>query len=718
MAFRTGAGPVVRFSVFELDLRSGELRKSGLRVPLQDQPLEILKALLERAGELVTREELRQRLWRDDTFVDFEDGLNAAIRRLREALGDSATTPRFVETLPRRGYRFIASVVDDREVGLSPGGPVQQPPHGDGVTRSRMSWRQAFRWAAVLLGALAAIASIAVWGGLGRPLPSPSVNKVSSERWTGRASFSPDGSQIAYASAGDDGVNWDIWLKIIGQTEARQLTTDSAAEGYPAWSPDGNWIAFLRYFSGVTRGPPFNAAGVIQVVSPLGGESRRISEFPARSQLSWSVDGRWLAAAKAGAGAEPPGGIHLISVETGEVRPLTVPKKPGFDLSPAFSPDGRTLAYMACDGGNRCELSLQTLDADLRLQGEPRLASTQKTAMGSVAWTRDGGSVLYHADYTAGIWRVRVDGSAPPERLELAADGEFPSTAAKRDRLVYLRGGDTDLYRLQIGGTSAPFVQSTFSDSQAQYSNDGRRVALVAFRSGRPEIWLANADGSNVMRLTHGPGLRQQYPNWSPDDKWIVFNSVPQNGERDIWAIGASGSGLRQITSAPGDDMNPSWSRDGRHIYFTSNRTGRGEIWRIPADGGGPEEQLTQEGGIFAFESLDGAMLYYKRAQRDTELLGRPIGDGEERVILPCVPSFGYAVVKGGIVHHDCGSQDFGASARRTLYLWEEATGLRRAIGSVEADWLYGLTVSPDGKYIIYGRGIGTADLMMIENFR
>jgi Tol biopolymer transport system component len=282
---------------------------------------------------------------------------------------------------------------------------------------------------------------------------------------------------------------------------------------------------------------------------------------------------------------------------------------------------------------------------------------------------------------------------------------------------VYVRGGDADLYRLQIGGTSAPLVQSTFLDLQAQYSHDGRRIALVSFRAGGPAIWLANADGSNVTRLTHGPGLRQGYPNWSPDDKWIVFDSGDQNRRRDIYVIGASGSGLRQITSDPGDDMTPSWSQDGRHIYFTSNRTGREEIWRIPA-GGGREEQLTKQGGTFPFESLDGAMLYYKRATGDTELLGRPIGGGEERLILPCVPIFGYAVVRGGIVHHDCGSQDFGASARRTLYQWEEATGARRAIGSVEADWIGGLAGSPDGKYIVYGRGIATSDLMMIENFR
>ena len=105
---------VVRFGAFELDLRVGELRKAGVRVNLQEQPFKVLECLVERPGELVTREELRQRLWQDDTFVDFEHGVNAAVKRLRETLGDSAETPRFIETLPRRGYRLIAPVQRDQ----------------------------------------------------------------------------------------------------------------------------------------------------------------------------------------------------------------------------------------------------------------------------------------------------------------------------------------------------------------------------------------------------------------------------------------------------------------------------------------------------------------------------------------------------------------------------------------------------------------------------
>src|SRR5215203_4681014 len=99
---------LVRFGVFELDLNTGELRKAGARINLPEQPFQVLEALLQRPGDLVSRDELRQRLWPGETFVDFDQGLNAAVRRLRDALGDSAHTPRFVETLPRRGHRFIA----------------------------------------------------------------------------------------------------------------------------------------------------------------------------------------------------------------------------------------------------------------------------------------------------------------------------------------------------------------------------------------------------------------------------------------------------------------------------------------------------------------------------------------------------------------------------------------------------------------------------------
>src|SRR5262245_25650861 len=153
---------VVRFGEFELDVHAGELRKAGVRLNLTEQPFQVLSALLERPNQLVTRDELRQRLWPTDTFVDFEHGWNAAVKRLRDVLGDAADTPRFVETLPRRGYRFIAPV----EPGDPPSAPVAVPPP---ATRS---WRvPAAAALIVIVGAGALLVKADVWrlfGGHGR----------------------------------------------------------------------------------------------------------------------------------------------------------------------------------------------------------------------------------------------------------------------------------------------------------------------------------------------------------------------------------------------------------------------------------------------------------------------------------------------------------------------------------------------------------------------
>jgi Tol biopolymer transport system component len=499
------------------------------------------------------------------------------------------------------------------------------------VPGKRMRRRSWLMWAAPTLLILTIAGAGMLWRTRSPARPAPSVVQLSTERWANGGSFSPDGTQIAYASAGDAGTNWDIWLKIVGQAEARRLTTDPASENQPAWSPDGSQVAFVRYHSGTTRGLTWNATGNIYTVSPLGGEARRLADFPTRFQLSWSADGRWLAAAKARLANDPPGGIHLISTATGESHALTFPKPPSFDISPAFSPDGRSLAYVSCDEGSpACDVYVLSLDDALHAQRSARRLTQQRNYSPGLAWARDGRSIIFNSN---GLWRVLADGSAPAERVELGAGGWAPSSARNRDRLTYVRGGDADIYRLKIGASPAPLVQSTFMDLQAQYSPDGQRLALVSARAGGGEIWLADADGSNLTRLTRGPGQAQGYPGWSPDGRWIVFDSLANDGHVDIWVIGVSGSGLRQITRHTNDDVMPSWSRDGCFIYFVSNRTGRFEVWRTRVNGGGPEEQMSRDGGAFPVESFNGRTIYYKRGSGDDALLGRPTAGGEERTV-------------------------------------------------------------------------------------
>ena len=266
-----------------------------------------------------------------------------------------------------------------------------------------------------------------------------------------------------------------------------------------------------------------------------------------------------------------------------------------------------------------------------------------------------------------------------------------------------------DIYQLEKGGSPMPLIQSTFIERAPQYSPDGRRIVFESERSDfRREIWLADASGSNVTRLTRGPGRQQGSPSWSPDGRVIAFDSQAEDGRRDIWTIGADGSGMRQITRHSADDQTPTWSRDGRFIYFDTNRTGRPETWRVKlADQ--TEEPVTAR----LFESVDGRMLYY---EREGVLLGRPTSGGHERTIRSCVGA--WAVGPGG-VFYECPANATGGAAQRIVSHWDAETGKGQAVATLsDTDAIGRMSVSPDGGRIIYDRSKATFDLMMIENFR
>jgi Tol biopolymer transport system component len=587
------------------------------------------------------------------------------------------------------------------------------------LAAGRRPWLRRAAWgaAAVLLLVVALAAGRRLWR---HEPPAPTVVQLTSERRAAAGSFSPDGTQVVHQSFGEGGDNWDLWLKIVGQAEARQLTKDPAADLWPAWSPDGTRIAFLR------RGPAAGAApvgGTIHLVSPMGGAARRLSELLAVPALSWSPDGRWLAAALVAGGLPPR--IHLVSAAGGEARALTSPKPGEFDCFPSFSPDGRALAYAVCVRSSvsilvrRCGVNVLALDSGLRAQGPPRAVTPQVINMSGIAWTGDGGSIVYSTQDH--LWRVRSDGSGSPERVELAGGAaSLPSVSRSGTRLAFVRPNvEMDIYRLPFGGSPSPLLASAFPDITPSYSPDGRRIAFQSGRAGEGEpsdIWLADADGSNATRLTRGPGSLQGSPCWSPDGRWIAFNALSA-GETDIWAIRTDGSGLRQVTREPGSEVVPSWSRDGRFIYYASNRTGRHEAWRVAVDGG-TEEQLTSEGGAVPVESPDGRTLYYQAAGRGA-LLARPISGGRPHTVLPCVPTLlSWAVGPRGIVHVECGPPSVDEPAVQTLRYLDFVTGKDEPLATVEGSSILGVSVSPDGKTILYGRGVTSSALMMIDNFR
>ena len=275
----------VRFGPFELDPRTGELHANGAHVILSEQPLRLLLALLDRPGQLLTRDELRQRLWPDDTFVDFEHGLNAAVRRVRDALGDSADHPRYVETLPRRGYRFVGEIEAgpiagaQGEVGDTRTAADKPEPVAPATVREEW-WK---RSTPLLVTGLLIITAAATWYALRwRPADPPAKPARELTRLTFGSglqtdvTWSPDGQRIAFAS--DQGGNFDIWVQRLGG-EAVQITSSPADDTQPAWSPIGDEIVFHSERDG----------GGLFIVSAAGGPARQRTAFGAYP--TWRADG-------------------------------------------------------------------------------------------------------------------------------------------------------------------------------------------------------------------------------------------------------------------------------------------------------------------------------------------------------------------------------------------------------------------------------------------
>ena len=318
----------------------------------------------------------------------------------------------------------------------------------------------------------------------------------------------------------------------------------------------------------------------------------KLTDFQVSAPLTWSPDGRYLAAQRALPSETIPdtnAGLYLISVQGGDPRRIIPSTPPAFVTAPAFSPEGRRLAYVACaEARGACDVYVVGLDVAFVPSGPPRrLTPRSVPSIGSVAWTRDGRSVAYCVDtapFIGYLWRVAADGTRPPERIEVAGLGATtPATSLTSDRLAFARDvSDSDVYRFQPGRPAQPVLSSTFPDAETRFSPDGRRLAFCSLRGGDTlEVWLAAADGSGAQQLTHGPGYYQGSPSWSPDGRRIAFDSFGEDWHSHIWVIDADGGTPRRLTTASGDQIVPTWSRDGDWIYFVEARPSGHHIRRL-----------------------------------------------------------------------------------------------------------------------------------------
>ena len=596
---------VVHFGVFELDLRTGELRKSGVRVKLQEQPFRVLAMLLERPGEVVSRDELRNQLWAEETYVDFDHGLNTAVQRLRESLGDTAENPRFVQTLPRRGYRFLAPVNGDAS-GRIETSSIPSVSSGLDVSGWRMMAVASLVGGALLLTIVFAFDI----GGAREWLRGRTAKTVQVQRITDfvgvkeSPAISPDGKTVAFVAP----VNGrkQIWIRLLAGGPPLQLTRDDTDHEHLRWAPDSS---SLIYF---TPSPSKDGPGTICELSALGGVARKVASAVSGGDVSH--DGKRIATFQL-RGSD----VALVTVSR-DGRVLREIKRFS-DLygytTPRWSPDDRWIAYVR-GWGDVFDVVIQVIAAE---GGEPRDVAHGEMLRG-FSWLPDGSRLVYSS--SAGstilyppIFNLRVVGRIGGDDRQLTF-GEVsyvePDVVAGRLAASRVRI-QSDIWSFPVSGSpqqnTKDALRITLQTGQAQtpsVSPDGTEFVYLSDSGGHGNLWVASTDGSKSRQITfeHDPAVAIGVPIWSPRGDHIVF-IVTQHGRTGEWVVSPDGRDLRQLVPA---GSGASWSTDGKWLYYQRERC----IEKTLVNGGPAVQVRCQDSPAPESFSPDGATLYYVNA--------------------------------------------------------------------------------------------------------
>ena len=544
----------VVFGPLEADLRTGELRKNGRRLRLSKQPFQVLAMLLETPGELVTRQELKSRLWPEDTFVDFDDSLNAAVNKLRQVLGDSAGNPKLIETLHGRGYCFVGET-DQANVG------VQADSLGPTVPARRLVPRQTPFAAWVPWALLVVAIGYIVVSWLGEPksvveLPLRRFSFQPENLITGRTArpvISPNGRYVAYVV--QDGNRTRLAVYDLGLEQSRQLegTQDARA---PFWSPESDFIGFF-------------ADGVLKKIRVEGGAAVSLSRVPLQSAPagSWSAGGDSIIISGRGLQSIPASGGALTTI--GESKFYMYPHSLPLEASSRGLVFSRILE-------NRVMLqNLKTGEQELLARGA------------SPVYSLTGHLIYQTRGRTRGLWALpfSLDSlKSTGEAIPIARNGFYPSVASD-GTLVYVDQPELPqrqlVWRDRNGKKLGVIGQPQRAMEFASMSPDGRYVALTAQEGGNTDIWLYDVQRSTRERFTFDPAIDNN-ATWSPDSSRVAFASG-RNQTWDLFIKPADGhADARQLLATPSNKFVNDWSPDGRVLSYHKFEPGFGaDLWSL-----------------------------------------------------------------------------------------------------------------------------------------
>jgi DNA-binding winged helix-turn-helix (wHTH) protein/Tol biopolymer transport system component len=566
-------GPI-RFGSFEVDVRAGEVRKNGLKIKLHTQPFEVLTALLLRHGQVVTREELHQKLWAQDTFVDFEQGLNKAINKLRDALGDDADSPRFIETLPRRGYRFVAPVVfpvgdsadNPHDLETLPYQGYRFPPGATGGPQSvkvkvkevaGASVRTNRTHRAVVLVSLGTVlvagGTIALWKGMFRTASPPKVLRFTQLTNDGQAKIGPmatDGSRVYFNEVLPGPRNIVAQVSIHGGEavpivlQLRQpMVLDASEDGTELLMANEEGNGFSLWIQPVTGGSPQRVGTALAHDAGFGPAAASVIYGSKKEVYSTNRDGS-------------------------SSRKLLTAGHAAFAFQ--YSPDARAFRFSIFE--------LQIDDMSI-MESTADGSKFKKMFEGCCGrWTSDGRYYVFQNRHNGklDLWALPEEKrfrwrTAEDEPIQLTAGPvsfQYPMPS-KDNRRIFAIGTvhRAELVRYdQHSRQLLPYLSGISAEGLA-FSRDGQWVAYASFPDGT--LWRSKVDGTERQQLTFPP-LRVFFPQWSPDGQQIAFSAQLPAVARNVYVISSAGGTPKRVLASEQSQANANWSPDGTLLVFGS----------------------------------------------------------------------------------------------------------------------------------------------------
>jgi Tol biopolymer transport system component/DNA-binding winged helix-turn-helix (wHTH) protein len=566
------------FGLFEADAESGELRRSGIRIRLQAQPFRVLICLLERPGEVVTREEIQQRLWGDDTIVDFDHSLGTAINKLREALGDSAENPRFIETLARRGYRFIAPVtaVDARreqkfghtESDAASREGLELSAHSTPTTAALPTHAARVR---LVVAAPVAIFLIAVGFIAGSRMREPRTTPplISQVTFSGRVSpgdplfesfpgTATDGSRIYFPQIEDGRSGLAQALIADGETSTLPLPEELAAPSLGDISPDGSRLLLRNHLATAPE-------QALWIVSTTGGTARRIPGVFAHD-AAWMPDGQRILYAT---------GDDLYIARDNGTESQKLATLPGRAFWLRWSPDGHLLRLTLLNSETHTS-ALWEVGSD---GNNPHILLDQWNSLPQAeccgSWTDDGRYYIFQSarEGNSNIWAIPEHGgflgrTAPPIPITNGPLDYRAPIIERGGRRTFFIGLNTQSELLRYDHSASIFVPYGTGLSIARRVDFSHNTDWVAWiRQDDDSLWRSRGDGSARLELTGRP-MQVFMMHWSPDGSQIVLMGRQPGKPWKIYTMDADGGHLQEVLDEARSEADPDWSPDGKMLVF------------------------------------------------------------------------------------------------------------------------------------------------------